>query len=104
MGELYRQGYGAVQFGRSLESAEKALKYSRIIKAGTMSASRTAFNTSVSAFKTAGRGIAVVSVIASGLEFATSDMSGGDIAKLVGAGAITATAFIPVVGPFISMG
>ena len=102
MAELYRQGQGAVQFGMPLGKAERLLADSRILK--TMSANRQAFNTSVKAFKTAGKGVAVIGVVASVAEFATSDMSGGDIAKLVGAGVITATAFIPVVGPFISVG
>lgn len=102
MGELYRQGYGAVQFGMRLEKAESILLDAKYFK--TMSASRTAFNTSVSAFKTAGKGIAFIGIAASGAEFLTSEKSNGDIAKLVGAGVITSSALIPVAGPFISTG
>jgi hypothetical protein len=102
MSELYRQGYGAVQFGMRLGKAEHLLKDARIIK--TMSASRQAFNTSVSAFKTAGKGIAVIGGIATAAEFLASDRSGGDYAKLAGGIIIIGTAFIPVVGPFISVG
>jgi hypothetical protein len=102
MSELYRQGYGAVQFGMRLGKAEQLLADARILK--TMTASRTAFNTSVSAFKTAGKGIAVVGGIAAAAEFLTSDRSGGDYAKLGGSIVIIGTAFIPVVGPFISVG
>jgi len=69
-----------------------------------MNAGRQVFNKSVSAFKTAGKGVAVFSAAVSLTEFAASDHSGGDVAKLVGAGIITGTAFIPVVGPFISIG
>lgn len=86
----------------TLGRAEQRLEAAKVLK--TMSASRTAFNRSVSAFKTVGKGITAVSVIASGLEFYTSDRSGGDYAKLGGAIIITATVFIPVVGPFISVG
>jgi RHS repeat-associated protein len=102
MAELYRQGNGAVRYGMLLGKAEKLLAESKIIK--TMTASRQAFNTSVKVFKSAGRGIAVIGIGASIAEFATSDMSGGDIAKLVGSGVITATAFIPIAGPLISVG
>jgi uncharacterized membrane protein len=37
-------------------------------------------------------------------QFAASVQSGGDWARLGGAAIITASAFIPVVGPFISIG
>ncbi|MCZ8355284.1 MAG: hypothetical protein O9340_11150 [Cyclobacteriaceae bacterium] len=102
MAELYRQGNGAVQFGMSLGKAEKILNDSRILS--KMSSSRQVFNNSVKAFKTGGRFIAGLGLAANAAEFIESDMSGGDIAKLAGGVVITATAFIPVVGPFISVG
>ncbi len=54
--------------------------------------------------KTVGRGLGVVGLTVSAIEFINSDKSGGDIAKLTGAFIIAGTAFIPVVGPFISIG
>lgn len=37
-------------------------------------------------------------------QFYESDKSGAEYARLTGAGIITASAFIPVVGPFVSIG
>jgi RHS repeat-associated protein len=51
-----------------------------------------------------GKGIAGVSVAVSLYQFGSSEQTGADYARLAGAGLITATAFIPVVGPFISVG
>ena len=51
-----------------------------------------------------GKGFIGVSVGVALVQFGTSDQSGEDIARLTGAGIILGTAFIPVVGPAISIG
>jgi hypothetical protein len=43
-------------------------------------------------------------VATAGYQFANSDMSGNDYARLTGSLVITGTAFIPLVGPVISIG
>jgi len=58
----------------------------------------------VSGLKFVGKGVTVLSIAANGYNFFTSDFSGNDWARLGGAVLITATAFIPVVVPFISIG
>jgi len=45
-----------------------------------------------------------LSVGASVYQFAASDQSGADYARLGGAAIITGIAFVPVAGPFISIG
>lgn len=51
-----------------------------------------------------GRGLTALSIISAGTTLALSDRSNEDIARFSGALVITATAFIPGVGPLISLG
>jgi len=54
--------------------------------------------------KTAGRGLTGLSIISSVTELYYSEQEGEDWARMTGSVVITATAAIPVVGPFISLG
>lgn len=58
----------------------------------------------VSGLKVVGRGVTGLSIATAGYQFATSDMSGNVYARLTGSFVITGTAFIPIVGPVISIG
>lgn len=51
-----------------------------------------------------GRGFTALNVGTAIYQFGTSEQRGADYARLAGTGVITATAFIPVFGPFISIG
>ncbi|HWQ41929.1 MAG TPA: hypothetical protein VN456_07825, partial [Desulfosporosinus sp.] len=57
-----------------------------------------------SGLKVVGRVATVLSVATAGYQFTNSDMSGNDYARLTGSLVITGTAFIPFVGPLISIG
>lgn len=70
-----------------------------LTRANQMNATRMA-----SGLKVVGRGVTGLSVAASGYQFLNSDMSGNDYAKFSGSLIITGTAFIPIVGPIISIG
>jgi hypothetical protein len=119
--ELYRQGYGAVRFGTTLQNTEKLLKEGKFINyngkvysnkffgnqyvnSKAVEASKNLFNKSAGFIKGAGTTLTVLSAGAAVYQFAASDQSGGDWARLGGAAIITGSAFIPVVGPFISIG
>jgi hypothetical protein len=112
-GELVRQGNVYSQFGTSAQNLENLLANKKYLHRGqvywrgnykgvTQSMKNSLNNAKfVKGFGNAMTGIAIG---ASLYEFGSSNQSGADYAKLTGSIIITATAAIPIVGPFISVG
>ncbi|MDH5608873.1 MAG: hypothetical protein OEY56_05295 [Cyclobacteriaceae bacterium] len=97
--------YGGIEFGFILDqSVDIALREGRGRYEGPKEFLRKQTNLkSISKFtKGISLGFTALSVGVSFAEFAASDQSGADYARLVGAGVIIGTNFIPYVGPLIS--
>jgi hypothetical protein len=113
VGELAYQGSVYKSFGRSAETVDNLLKNGKYLHNGEVYYKGNypkvtqAMKNSLSTAKLArnvGRGFAVVGAASSIYDFATSNQTGSDYARLTGAALITGSAFIPVIGPFISIG
>ena len=113
VGELAYQGSVYSSFGRTAESVDNLLKNGKYLHNGEVYYKgnypkvTSAMKNSLSAAKFArnvGRGFAVIGAASSIYEFAGSNKTGSDYARLTGAAIITGSAFIPVAGPFISIG
>ncbi len=115
--ELSLQGASYNIFNRSLQTVERALKneefvhingrtYSqtfrgnKYISSASVDMSRTVGQT----LRGVGRVVLGLSIIATGYQFAMSNYSGADWARLAGAAVIMSSSLIPVVGPFVSIG
>lgn len=117
MGELARQAKTYQSFGKTAQQVEDALAngkyvhkngkvYSQKFRGNQYISSKSVKNSLGTAkyLKGAGKLMTGASVGIAAYQFYESDKSGADYARLTGAGIITASAFIPVVGPFISIG
>ncbi|SFO39945.1 hypothetical protein SAMN05421741_1513 [Paenimyroides ummariense] len=117
MGELARQAKTYHFFGKTTQQVENALAngkyvhkngkvYSQKFRGNQYISSQSVKNSLGTAkyLKGAGKLMTGASVGIAAYQFYESDKSGADYARLTGAGIITASAFIPVVGPFISIG
>ena len=117
MGELARQGKAYQFYGKTAQQIEDALSngkyvhtngktYSQKFRGNKYISSKSVKNSLGTAkyLKSTGKLLTVGSVGIAAYQFYESDKSGADYARLTGAGIITATAFIPVVGPFLSIG
>lgn len=92
IGELTRQSYGAVRFGMTLENVERSMSKGTLV------------SKAASSYRTVGTTFLVVGSTVALYQFIDSDHSGGDWAKLGVNAGIIAIGFIPVVGPFASIG
>ena len=97
VGELARQGKVYQIFGTSAQRVEKALSKGQYVSSKSISST-------AKLARNLGRGISGAGVVISLYQFGASDQTGADYAKLAGTALITGTAFIPIVGPFISIG
>jgi hypothetical protein len=117
VGELARQGKIYEIYGRSAQSVENALSNGQYVHTngktyrqgfrGNQYVSSKSVSNSLSTAKLAkniGRGITGLSVGISLYQFGTSKQTEADYARLAAAAFITGAAFIPAVGPFISIG
>lgn len=117
VGEVARQGKVYEVYGRSAQAVENALSNEKFIYTngktysqgfrGNQYLSAKSVSNSISTAKLArnlGRGMTGLSVGISLYEFSNSNKTGADFARLGGAAIITGSAFIPVVGPAISIG
>jgi len=117
VGELARQGKIYEIYGRSVETVENALKNRQYVHTngkiykqgfrGNQYVSSKSVANSINTAKFArnlGRGMTLVGAGISLYQFGSSNQTGADYARLTGAALITGSAFIPVVGPFISVG
>jgi len=95
--QSYKYGNNNVKYAQRVNG--KVRTPSVLTRANQMNATKMD-----SGLKVVGRGVAGLSVAASGYQFFNSDMSGNDYARLSGSFIITGTAFIPIVGPVISIG
>jgi hypothetical protein len=95
--QSYKYGNHNVKYAQRVNG--KVRTPSVLTRANQMNATKMA-----SGLKVVGRGVTGLSVAASGYQFLNSDMSGNDYARLSGSLIITGTAFIPIVGPIISIG
>jgi hypothetical protein len=95
--DSYKYGSHNVKYAQRING--KVLSASELSKAYQLHAAKMA-----SGLKVVGGGVTVFSVAASGYQFLNSDMSGNDYARMTGSFIITGTAFIPKVGPVISIG
>jgi RHS repeat-associated protein len=95
--DSYKFGNYTVKYAERINGKVRNAKV--LTRANQMNATKMA-----SGLKVVGRGVTVLSVAASGYQFLNSDMSGDDYARLSGSLIITGTAFIPIVGPIISIG
>lgn len=86
--------------------AEQGFRYGQRINGRVVSTRQLAnyADDVVKGTKLLGKVSAGVSVGFAVYDFANSDMSGGDVAEFTGSVIITATAFIPIVGPVICIG
>jgi hypothetical protein len=92
---------GAVGLASTMGDAVMKARFSETFKAMQTSNLSTSFTKTL---KTTGKVFQVAGAAASIYTYYQSDGSGADKARLVGAGIITGSAFIPVVGPFLSVG
>jgi len=97
LGDSYKYGNHTVKYAQRINGQVRNAKV--LTRASQMNAAKM-----VSGLKVVGRGVTVLSIATAGYQFATSDMSGNDYARLTGSFVITGTAFIPIVGPVISIG
>ncbi|BAX80002.1 hypothetical protein ALGA_1627 [Labilibaculum antarcticum] len=97
LGQSYEYGDHIVKYGQRVNGKVRSAKV--LTRVSQMNATKMA-----TGLKVVGRGITVLSVATAGYQFANSDMSGNDYARLAGSAVITGTAFIPFVGPLISIG
>lgn len=113
VGELAYQGSAYSSFGRTAGGVDNLLKNGKYLHNGEVyyqgnyKGVTNAMKSSLSSAKLArniGRGFAYVGAATALYDFANSNQTGADYARLTGAALITASAFIPVVGPFISIG
>ena len=113
IGEITRQGVSYVQYGVSASKLDNLHKNGKYIHHGDVywqgnyRGVTQSMKNSLSAAKftkNLGRGMMGAGIAISLYQYGSSDMSGADTAKLVGSFLITGSAFIPVVGPFISIG
>lgn len=117
VGEAARQGMVYNIFGRSAQNVDNAIKngqfihtngklYSQGFKGNQHIAANAVKNSlSTGSFaRNLGRGMTGVGAGLAIVQFGMSDQSGADIARLTGSFIITGSAFIPIVGPAISIG
>ena len=93
----YKYGSNTVKYAQRIYG--KVRNAQVLTRASQMNAAKMA-----SGLKVVGRGFTGLGVATAGFQFANSDMSGNDYARLTGSLVITGTAFIPLVGPIISIG
>ena len=93
----YKYGSNTVKYAQRINGQVRNAQV--LTRASQMNAAKMA-----SGLKVVGRGVTGLSVATAGYQFANSDMSGNDYARLTGSLVITGTAFIPLVGPIISIG
>lgn len=113
VGELAYQGSVYGSFGRSAEAVDNLLRDGKYLHNGEVyyrgnyPKVTNAMKSSLNAAKLArniGRTFAVIGVAISIYDFATSNQTASDYARLSGAAIITGAAFIPDVGPLLSVG
>ena len=117
VGELARQGKAYQFFGTSAQTVDNAISkgkfvhyngktYSQRFRGNQyVNSKQVAKSLNTSKFVTnVGKTMGAVGVGLSVYQFYSSDRSGNDYARLVGTGIITGTGFIPIVGPFVSVG
>ncbi|MGL4567963.1 MAG: RHS repeat domain-containing protein, partial [Fusobacteriaceae bacterium] len=117
VGELALHAKTYQIFGTSIENLEKTLGENKFIHTNGKTYSQNfrgnKFITSKSLLsskntgkliKGLGKGILILGLGTSVYQFASSDQSGADYARLTGSFIITGTSFIPYAGPFISIG
>jgi RHS repeat-associated protein len=92
---------GAVGLASTVGDAVMKARFSETFKAMQTTNLTTSFTKTL---KTTGKVFQVAGAAASLYTYYQSDGSGADKARLAGAAIITGTAFIPVVGPFLSVG
>ena len=95
--DSYKYGNHTVKYAQRINGQVRNAKV--LTRASQMNAAKMA-----SGLKVVGRGVTGLSIATAGCQFATSDMSGNDYARMTGSLVITGTAFIPIVGPVISIG
>ena len=95
--DSYKYGNHTVKYAQRINGQVRNAKV--LTRASQMNAAKMA-----SGLKVVGRGVTGLSIATAGYQFATSDMSGNDYARMTGSLVITGTAFIPIVGPVISIG
>ncbi|MNE51921.1 hypothetical protein D3C80_1465730 [compost metagenome] len=113
MGEAARQAKMYSRFGSAGYYVEKAIGQGKYIHKGDVywkgnyPKVTNAMKSSLSAGKLAtsiGKGITGVAIVNAFAQYGISEGKNSDAARLAGSLIITGTAFIPVVGPFISIG
>jgi len=95
--QSYKYGDNTVKYAQIVNGKVRAA--SVLTRASQMNAAKMA-----TGLKVVGRSVTGLSVATAGYQFANSNMSGNDYARLTGSLVITGTAFIPLVGPIISIG
>ena len=95
--QSYKYGNHNIKYAQRINGKVRNAKI--LTRASHMNATKMA-----TGLKLVGRGVTLVNLGVVGYQFANSDISGNDYARLTGSVIITGTAFIPLVGPLISIG